>query len=123
MKVKLDENLPQRIATRLEELGHDVHTTQQENLSGCDDSDLWAQAQREGRTLITQDLDFSDGRRFTPGTHHGVVLVRLHAPSGSRLVERLDEVFQREAVNDWPRCFVVVTDQKIRVRRPLNPQT
>jgi len=123
MKVKLDENLPQRIAARLGKLGHDVHTTEQENLSGCDDSDLWAQAQREGRTLITQDLDFSDSRRFTPGTHHGVVLVRLHAPSRSRLVERLEEVFQREAVYDWARCFVVVTDQKIRVRRPPNPQS
>jgi predicted nuclease of predicted toxin-antitoxin system len=96
MRAKLDENLPLRIATRLRDLGHDVHTTQQENLSGCEDSKLWAQAQREGCTLITQDLDFSDSRRFAPGTHHGVVLVRPHAPSRSRLAERLDEVFQRE---------------------------
>jgi len=60
MKAKLDENLPLSIATRLRELGHDVDTAQQENLSGCDDSEIWARAQREGRTLITQDLDFSD---------------------------------------------------------------
>jgi predicted nuclease of predicted toxin-antitoxin system len=89
MKAKLDENLPLRIATRLRELGHDVHTTQQENLSGCDDSKLWAHAQQEGRTLITQDMDFSDNRRFTPGTHHGIVLLRLHSPSRLRLVERI----------------------------------
>jgi len=118
MKAKLDENLLLQIATRLRQLGHDIHTTQQENLSGCDDSELWAQAQREGRTLITQDLDFSDSRRFTLGTHHGVVLVRLHSPSRLRLVERLGEVFQGEAVSEWAGCFVVVTDQKIRVRRP-----
>lgn len=60
MRAKLDENLPLRIATRLRDLGHDVHNTQQENLSGCDDSELWAQAQQEGRILITQDLDFTD---------------------------------------------------------------
>jgi predicted nuclease of predicted toxin-antitoxin system len=117
MKAKLDENLPLRIATRLRELGHDVHTTQQENLSGCNDSELWAQAQLEGRTLITQDLDFSDSRRFTPGTHHGVVLIRLHSPSRLRLVERLEEAFQTEPVDEWAECFVVVTDHKIRVRR------
>jgi predicted nuclease of predicted toxin-antitoxin system len=117
MKAKLDENLPLQIASRLRELGHDVHTTQEENLSGCDDSELWAQAQQEGRTLITQDLDFSDSRRFTAGTHHGVVLVRLHSPSRLRLVERLQEVFQGEAVSEWAGCFVVVTDQKVRVRR------
>ena len=118
MKAKLDENLLLQIATRLRQLGHDIHTTQQENLSGCDDSELWAQAQREGRTLITQDLDFSDSRRFTLGTHHGIVLVRLHSPGRLRLVERLEEVFQGEAVSEWAGCFVVVTDQKIRVRRP-----
>jgi len=56
MKAKLDENLPLQIATRLRELGHDVHTAEQENLSGCGDSELWAHAQQEGRTLITQDL-------------------------------------------------------------------
>ncbi len=123
MKAKLDENLPLQIASRLRELGHDVHTTQQENLSGCDDSELWAQAQQEGRTLITQDLDFSDSRRFTPGTHHGVVLIRLHSPSRLRLVERLEEVFLREAVSEWAGCFVVVTDQKIRVRRTANARS
>jgi len=123
MRAKLDENLPLQIATRLRELGHDVHTAEQENLSGCGDSELWAHAQQEGRTLITQDLDFSDSRRFTPGTHHGVVLVRLHSPSRLRLVERLEEVFQGEAVNEWAGCFVVVTDQKIRVRRTPNRRT
>jgi len=117
MKAKLDENLPLQIASQLRKLGHDVHTTQQENLSGCDDSLLWAEAQREGRTLITQDLDFSDSRRFAPGTHYGVVLVRLRSPSRLRLLDRLEEVFRCEAVDEWAGCFVVVTDYKIRVRR------
>jgi hypothetical protein len=39
MKAKLDENPPLRIATRLRDLGHDVHPTAQENLSGCSDSE------------------------------------------------------------------------------------
>jgi predicted nuclease of predicted toxin-antitoxin system len=68
MRAKLDENLPLQIATRLRDLGHDVHTTQQESLSGCDDSELWKAA-------------------------------------------------QREAVSEWAGCFVVVTEQKVRVRR------
>jgi predicted nuclease of predicted toxin-antitoxin system len=123
MKAKLDENLPLQIATRLRELGHDVHTAQEENLSGCDDSKLWTRAQQESRTLITQDLDFSDSRRFTPGTHHGVVLVRLHSPSRLRLVKRLVEVFRAEAVSEWAGCFIVVTDQKVRVRRTPNQRS
>lgn len=123
MKAKLDENLPLRIASRLRELGHDVHTTDQENLSGCDDSELWANAQREGRILITQDLDFSDSRSFIPGTHQGIVLIRLHSPSRLRLLERLEEAFLTEQVDEWAGCFVVVTDHKIRVRRPSKLQS
>jgi predicted nuclease of predicted toxin-antitoxin system len=120
MKAKLDENLPLQIASRLRMLGHDVHTTQDEGLSGSSDLDLWSAAQREGPTLITQDLDFSDRRRFVPGTHHGIVLIRLRSPSRLKLVERVGEIFQYEVVSTWAGCFVVVTDQKVRVRRPAN---
>ena len=123
MRVKLDENLPLQIASRLRALGNDVHTTQAEGLSGCNDSDLWMAAQREERTLITQDLDFSDVRRFAPGTHHGIVLIRLRSPNRRRLVERVEEIFQDEVVSAWAGCFVVVTEQKVRVRRaPDRPE-
>src|SRR5579863_1735463 len=117
MKAKLDENLPLQIASSLHHIGHDVHTMQAEELLGCTDADLWRAAQREGRTLITQDLDFSDGRKFAPGTHHGIVLISLRSPSRLRLMQRMEEVFRSEAVNTWTGCFVVVTDQKVRVRR------
>jgi predicted nuclease of predicted toxin-antitoxin system len=72
MKAKLDENLPLQIASCSRTRGHDVHTTQDEELSGSNDLHLWSAAQRERRTLITQDLDFSDRRQFAPGTHHGM---------------------------------------------------
>jgi len=48
-----------------------------ENLGGRDDDTVWAAAQAEQRFLVTQDLDFSDARRFVPGTHAGVLIVRL----------------------------------------------
>jgi predicted nuclease of predicted toxin-antitoxin system len=117
MKAKLDENLPLQIASRLRQLGHDIQTTKDEGLSGCNDFDLWNAAQREGRVLLTQDMDFSDSRRFAPGTHHGIVLIRLHSPSRLGLLERVEEVFRHERVSAWPGCFVVVTERKVRVRR------
>jgi predicted nuclease of predicted toxin-antitoxin system len=114
------QNLPLQIASGLRNLGHDIHTTQDEKLSGCNDPDLWRAAQQEGRLLITQDLDFSDESRFAPGTHHGIVLIRLRSPSRRKLIERVEEVFQYEIVSTWPGCFVVVTEQKVRVRRALH---
>lgn len=122
MKAKLDENLPLQIAPCLRNLGHDVQTTKDEGLSGCNDFDLWTAAQSEGRTLITQDMDFSDSRRFAPGTHHGIVLIRLRSPSRLGLLERAEEVFRNEKVSAWHGCFVVVTERKVRVRRaPIRP--
>ena len=69
MKVKLDENIPVRLSDELALLGHDVDTVASEGLKGKSDGDVWRAAQQEGRLLITQDLDFSDMRRFKPGTH------------------------------------------------------
>ncbi len=62
MRIKLDENLPLLIASRLNALGHDVHTTYAEGLAGRPDPQIWEAAQHENRFLITQDLGFSDAR-------------------------------------------------------------
>jgi predicted nuclease of predicted toxin-antitoxin system len=118
MNIKLDENLPLRLASRLKDLGHDVHTLHDERLVGHSDSEIWEAAQKEARFLITQDLDFSDSRRFAPGSHHGILLVRLRSPNRSNLVGRIGEIFQMENVAEWVRCFVVATERKIRVLRP-----
>jgi predicted nuclease of predicted toxin-antitoxin system len=80
MRIKIDENLPLQIALKLNSFGHDVHTAQDEGLGGCVDPVIWQAAQRDERFLITQDLDFSDARRFAPGTHHGILLIRLRSP-------------------------------------------
>jgi predicted nuclease of predicted toxin-antitoxin system len=119
MKIKLDENLPAHLAAILTNLRHDVHTVAEEDLSGKSDREVWEAAQQDGRFLITQDLDFSDVRRFAPGTHGGILLVRLHSPDRQSLIARVAEVFQQEDVSDWEGCFVVVTERKTRVIRTL----
>jgi hypothetical protein len=65
--------------------------------------------------LITQDLDFSDIRRFIPGTHFGVLLVRLRSPDRQSLIARVADVFRQEEIGRWGDCFVVATERKVRV--------
>lgn len=77
MRIKLDENLPVRLVEMLGELGFEADTADDEGLGGVSDDRVWEAVQAGGRFLITQDLDFSDLRRFAPGSHHGVLLVRL----------------------------------------------
>ena len=118
MKIKLDENMPATLTAILTAYGHDTDTVHEEGLTGSSDHDVWQEAQRAGRFLITQDLDFSDLRQFQPGSHYGILLVRLPNPSRQSLIEHVGSAFKTEAIETWQRCFVVLTDRKIRIRRP-----
>jgi predicted nuclease of predicted toxin-antitoxin system len=122
VKIKLDENLPERLVPALSAFGHDIDTVRGERLNGQTDPSVWSATQAARRFFITQDLDFSDIRRYTPGTHAGLLLLRLARPGRDALFERVLTVFQTENVGDWTGCLVVVTDRKVRVRRrPTEP--
>ncbi len=118
MRLKLDENLPESLVPVLTGLGHNVDNVRREGLVGRSDPDIWQAAQSGGRFLITQDLDFSDLRKYAPGTHQGLLLLRIRLPGRRALAMRVSKVFQSENVESWARCFVLVTDRKIRIRRP-----
>jgi hypothetical protein len=114
MRIKLDENLPLRLVDALTLLGHDVHSVREEALSGSSDAVLWEVVRREGRFLITQDLDFSDMRQFAPGTHAGLLLVRLRRPGRDLLYRFVYELFRRHDVTAWQGAFMVATEHKVR---------
>ena len=120
MRIKLDENLPTRLVSVLADLGHDVDTVPTERIAGKDDAVVWQAAQAGHRFLVTQDLDFSDVRKYTPGTHHGLLLVRLPQPGRAALFEKIATLFQIEDVENWVGCMVTATPHKVRVRRPVS---
>ena len=118
MRIKLDENIPASLVDILANLGHEVDSVPEEGLGGFADPDVWRAAQQERRFLITQDLDFSDIRHFQPGTHQGILLVRLKNPGRLALIKSIQTIFQSENVADWAGCFVVLSENKLRIRRP-----
>lgn len=60
MRFKLDENLDRRLATLLEEAGHEADGVSDEGLSGEPDTHIFEVCQTENRVLVTLDLDFSN---------------------------------------------------------------
>jgi len=118
MKIKLDENMPARLASPLGLLGHEVQTVRDQGTEGQLDATIWEVAQSEGRFLITQDMDFTDARCFIPGSHCGILLIRLRAPKRRALIRRVEDLFRQENVSEWGRCLVVATETRLRVRRP-----
>ena len=115
MKIKLDENLPTSLVDLLSALDHDVATVKMEHLKGRPDPEIWQAAQRENRFLITQDLDFSDLRRFRPGSHGGLLVIRLTKPGRKALTERIHQLFRTEETENWPGCFVIAS---VRTKTP-----
>ena len=56
MRIKLDENLPAKLAPLLRGLEHDVDTVPEERLQGRRDPVIWQAAQTANGSLITQDM-------------------------------------------------------------------
>jgi len=118
MRIKLDENLPAILVDLLREFGHDAETSPDEGLTGQPDEAIWAAASAASRFLMTQDLDFSDIRKFAPGTHPGILLIRLDHPSRTSIIDRIRQILCNENLEEWKGCVVVATRHKIRVRAP-----
>jgi predicted nuclease of predicted toxin-antitoxin system len=118
MRILLNENLPNDLAEALRLLGHDVEHVYSKNLSGHPDPEVRAAAESEDRLLITQDIRFADVRQFLPGQHAGFVLMRLKKAGLRAIIDKVRTVFETEDVESWRGCFVVITDSKVRVRRP-----
>lgn len=118
MKVRLDQGLPASLTPALAGLGHDVDTVPP---GGGPDAEIWAAAQRDGRFLVTQTLDVLDPVRFAPGTHRGILLVRLREPGRKALSEHLQILFETEEVARWASCCLVSTERKLRIRSARKP--
>lgn len=118
MLIKLDENMSVAHAEFLRQRGYDCDRVTDEGLSGADDEIVWQQACAEGRFLITLDLGFSDVRRFPPGTHPGILLLRSRSRSRQYVLDVLSRVVSEQPLETLQGCLVVADEMQTRIRRP-----
>ncbi len=109
IKFKLDECLPVEIKEILENAGYAADTVIDEGLNGSPDEVIWTIVQQEGLFLFTADLDFSDTRRFVPGTHPGILLLRLNKEGKGHMLAYMKKLISENNLYDWAGCFVVAT--------------
>jgi len=89
-----------------------------EHLAGRPDADVLAAAITDERALVTFDLGFGDPRAYPPGSHRGVILLRLHDQQPDNVVSVLQGMAENHDLNEFAGCIVVVTEGLIRVRSP-----
>ena len=114
MRLCANENVPGDCVARLRQAGHDVLWIR-ESSPGSQDSAVLAQAQTEGRLLITFDKDFGD-LVFRQGAEasHGVVLFRIPQPSSAVVAERVTHILASR--DDWDGHYSVVDETAVRIR-------
>lgn len=117
MKLLIDEHYPPSVASALRERGFDAVSVQEvADLRGVNDSDLFAEAQRRGRAVVTENvsdfLPLDAEYRGRHRTHHGLILTnnrtfpRGRAATVGALVKALDELL-RSAESDGPSSPVI----------------
>ncbi len=77
MRLKLDENLGNREAEMLRQVGHDVSTVPEQGLRGAADRSIVEACRREGRCLVSLDREFGNPLLFRPSDYDGIAIIRL----------------------------------------------
>ena len=118
MRVKVDENLPASLASLLRERGFEADTVIEEGLAGSTDEDLLAAARAEDRMIVTLDRGFGDIRRYPPGSHPGIVVLRLADESAFATRPAIMQLLDNHDLENLAGTITVVQHGSLRIRRP-----
>jgi predicted nuclease of predicted toxin-antitoxin system len=118
VRVKLDENLPDSAIALPSDVGYDVDTARAEGLSGAKDPAVLAGATADGRLLLTLDRGLGDIRAYPPGTHAGILVIRLDHQSPHAIRQAVEQVGATVDLANLQGCIAVWRGGDLRVRRP-----
>jgi predicted nuclease of predicted toxin-antitoxin system len=118
VKFKLDENLPVSSAAILASAGHDVDTVGQEGLSGAPDPDVVVAATAAGRILISLDVGLADIRAYPPGSHAGIVVLRLTDQSAAAVTKAISDLAAFTTAESLSGAVAVLQRGLLRIRHP-----
>lgn len=116
MKFKIDENLPAEAAESLAAAGHDAMTIHDQRMVGQPDPIVVGVCQKEGRALVTLDLDFSDIRAYTPVNYPGVIVLRPRTQAKPAVLELISKMIPLLNSEPLPGKLWIVQENGLRIR-------
>ena len=117
MKFLADMNIWPGAVRALRELGHDAIHLGEQGLQRLPDSKILDKAKREGRVVLTFDLDFGALLAAGPTSMPSVILFRLRNMTPQSVTPRLFEILSVCQDDLESGAIVVVADAGYRVRR------
>jgi predicted nuclease of predicted toxin-antitoxin system len=118
VKFKLDENLPVSSAAVLTAAGHDIDTVPGEGLTGRPDQDIVSAATTAERILISLDIGLGDIRAYPPGSHSGIVILRLPDQSAATVTKAISDLAGLAEPESLAGAVAVLQRGLLRIRHP-----
>jgi len=116
MRFKVDENLPEELASLFRGEGWDASTVDEQQLAGTPDPPLERICRAEDRILVTYDRGFTNIKRYQLQGSPGIIVFRLKRQDTEYLLgvagRLITALRKREPRNElW-----IVRDTRIRIR-------
>ena len=121
MRFLIDQDVYAITTRLLRDLGHDVVTATDLNLSRAPDVQLLSEAKRQRRILVTRDKDYGV-LVFVEQRASGVILLRLKPSSIDAAHDQLKLVLHTYTEEQISNAFVVVEAGQYRFRRIPNTE-
>jgi predicted nuclease of predicted toxin-antitoxin system len=117
-KIKLDENFPPVVLPLFQNERIDASSVFVQQLAGTSDDNLYQICKKEGRVIVTFDLDFANIIRFPSDDSAGIIVCRLRKKVNLDYIRHLCKVLVKLIEeNELSGKLFIVEDGKVRVRR------
>lgn len=117
MKFLADMGISPLTVNFLNQRGYDAKHLSKEGLYKMEDDAILEKARREGRILLTADLDFGYLMAISRSQMPSIILFRLQNMRPVSVNARLAEVIRRFESDLVSGAFITVTQSRIRVRQ------
>ena len=111
-----DMGVAQSTLAWLLDKGHDAIHLREQGLCRFSDSDITEKARKEGRIIITFDLDFGDIMAASGGTAPSVIILRLDDQRPQQVNSRLMQVLEESSDALRKGAIISVDERRHRVR-------
>jgi predicted nuclease of predicted toxin-antitoxin system len=117
MRFLADVGISRSTAEELRRLGHSALHLREELLHRLPDNEILQMARREGRIVLTFDLDFGD--LLAAGSHDlpSVVIFRLQNQTPSSVTPKLLDLIRERKTELEAGAIVIVEEGRYRLRR------
>ena len=116
MKFLLDMPISPKTEEFLKKLGYDAVRVDRLNMQKATDKEIFQYAIKEGRTIITTDLDFGQILHYFKSTKPSVIIFRLNYPSVEKINQLLSAILPKIKDEIEKGSIIIVEDERIRVK-------